>query len=86
LLPTVTIKKTFICALHAILPLELGRGRAVGKTSAIEESWSNVTGVLREGAVVVGNSLPLVAIAAEGVRKHVSDCGNDSESTGIILF
>ena len=40
--------------MHAILPLELGRGRAVGKTSCV------ITDVLREDVVVVGNSLALV--------------------------
>ena len=34
----------------------------VGKTSAIEESWSIITGVLREDVVVIGSSLALAAI------------------------
>jgi len=34
----------------------------VGRASAIEESWSNITGVLKECVVVVGSRLALTVI------------------------
>ena len=45
--------------------------------------------MLREGVVVVGDSLPLVAIAAEGRESenmHVSDCGNENTGSYILTM
>jgi len=41
----------------------------VGRTLAIEESWSNITGVLREGVVVVGSSLALTVMKDSAIEE-----------------
>ena len=66
-IPTVIVGK--LSSVNCMCPLlEVGRGRVVDKTSAIEVSWSSsvFTGVLREDVLLVGDSLALVVTVTKG--------------------